>query len=84
MDEQWSFVDNKRNQRWLWYAWEPNLKRGVAHVFGDGSRNTPKKLRALLSPFYIQFYCTDDYAVYDCRPEEKHLNHWKHDQCLEG
>ncbi|WP_366944994.1 IS1 family transposase, partial [Methylobacter sp.] len=20
MDEQWSFVGNKSNQRWLWYA----------------------------------------------------------------
>ncbi len=66
IDEQWSFVGNKKNQRWLWYVWEPNKKRVVAHVFGDRSRKTLKKLLALLSPFTIRFYCTDDYAVYDC------------------
>ncbi|MDC9591571.1 IS1 family transposase, partial [Xenorhabdus sp. XENO-10] len=35
------------------------------HVFGDRSRKTLDKLLALLSPFNIRFYCTDDYAVYD-------------------
>ncbi|WP_345195612.1 IS1 family transposase [Kistimonas scapharcae] len=34
MDEQWSFVGNKKNQRWLFYAWEPRLKRAIAHAFG--------------------------------------------------
>ncbi|WP_083600300.1 IS1 family transposase [Xenorhabdus eapokensis] len=28
---------------------------------------------ALLSPFNIRFYCTDDYGVYDLLPEEGHL-----------
>ncbi len=40
VDEQWSYVGNKKNQRWLWYAWEPRLKRVVAHVFGDRSTAT--------------------------------------------
>ncbi|MDC9623465.1 IS1 family transposase [Xenorhabdus sp. XENO-7] len=73
MDEQGSFVGNKKNQRGLWYAWEPRLKRIVAHVFGDRSRKTLDKLLTLLSPFNIRFYCTDDYAVYDSLPEEEHL-----------
>ncbi|CDH04829.1 transposase (fragment) [Xenorhabdus bovienii str. oregonense] len=30
----WSFVGNKKCQRWLWYAWEPRLKRIIAHAFG--------------------------------------------------
>ncbi|WP_143827617.1 IS1 family transposase [Xenorhabdus bovienii] len=73
IDEQWSFVGNKKNQRWLWYAWEPRLKRIVAHVFGDRSRKTLDKLLTLLSSFTIRFYCTDDYVVYDPLPEEEHL-----------
>ncbi|MDE1485752.1 IS1 family transposase [Xenorhabdus bovienii] len=73
IDEQWSFVGNKQNQRWLWYAWEPRLKRIVSHVFGDRGRNTLDKLLALLSPFNIRFYCTDNYAAYNNLPEEKHL-----------
>ncbi|MBD1229468.1 hypothetical protein IQ211_18060 [Xenorhabdus griffiniae] len=32
-----------------------------------------EKLLELLSSFHIQFYCTGDYAVYDCFPEEEHL-----------
>ncbi|MGL9750838.1 MAG: IS1 family transposase [Symbiopectobacterium sp.] len=23
VDEMWSFVGNKKRQRWRWYAWEP-------------------------------------------------------------
>lgn len=22
MDEQWSYVGHKKQQRWLWYAWQ--------------------------------------------------------------
>ncbi|WP_155272318.1 IS1 family transposase [Xenorhabdus bovienii] len=73
IDEQGSFVGSKKNQRWLWYAWEPRMKRIVAHVFGDRSRKTLDTLLALLSPFKVRFYCTDDYAVYDCLSEEEHL-----------
>ncbi|CDH07493.1 hypothetical protein XBO1_290086 [Xenorhabdus bovienii str. oregonense] len=40
IDEQGSFVGSKKHQRWLWYAWEPRMKRIVAHVFGDRSRKT--------------------------------------------
>ncbi|MCP9267030.1 IS1 family transposase [Xenorhabdus sp. XENO-1] len=83
IDEQWSFVGNKKNQRWLWYAWEPKKKRIVAHVFGDRSQKTLKKLLALLAPFKIKFYCTDDYAVYNCLPAEKHLRGKKFTQRIE-
>ncbi|MGL9736057.1 MAG: IS1 family transposase [Symbiopectobacterium sp.] len=27
------FVGNKKRQRWRWYAWEPRLKRIIAHAF---------------------------------------------------
>ncbi len=83
IDEQWSFVGSKKNQRWLWYAWEPRMKRIVAHVFGDRSRKTLDKLLALLSPFKVRFYCTDDYAVYDCLSEEEHLTGKRFTQRIE-
>ncbi len=28
----WSFIGNKKRQRWLWYAWEPRLKQFDSHV----------------------------------------------------
>lgn len=34
VDEMWSFVGNKKQLRWLWYAWDPRLKRVIAHAFG--------------------------------------------------
>ncbi|PHM70070.1 transposase [Xenorhabdus sp. KJ12.1] len=45
----------------------------MAHVFGDRSQKALKKLLALLAPFKIKFYCTDDYVVYNCLPVEKPL-----------
>lgn len=41
VDEMWSFVGNMKQQRWLWYAWEPRLKRIFAHVFGHRSKKNP-------------------------------------------
>ncbi|MDE1474605.1 hypothetical protein KKJ01_08975 [Xenorhabdus bovienii] len=41
------------------------LKRVVARVFSDRSRETLGKLQqVLLSSFDTRFYCTGDYAAY--------------------
>ncbi len=55
----------------------------MAYVFGDRSRKTLKKLLALLSHFTIRFYCTDDYAVYDCLPKKKRFTGKKFTQRIE-
>ncbi len=34
LDEQWSFVDSKSNQRWLWHAIDHATSRVLAYVFG--------------------------------------------------
>ena len=60
----WSFIGNKKRQRWLWYAWEPRLKRIIAHVFGSRSRKTLCNLLTLLSGFNVAFWCTDGYRAY--------------------
>ena len=59
VDELWSFVGQKKRQRWLWYAFEPRAKRIVAHVFGRRTEQTLKKLFHLLQAVEIQFVCTD-------------------------
>ncbi|CDH04904.1 Insertion element IS1 (fragment) [Xenorhabdus bovienii str. oregonense] len=38
---------------------------------------------ALLASFEIQYYCTDNYAVYDCLPERTHLRGKKFTQRIE-
>lgn len=69
----WSFVGNKRRQRWLWYAWEPRLKCIIAHAFGRRSKKTLRKLLGLLSGFNVAFWCTDNLSAYDMLPNEKHI-----------
>lgn len=54
----WSFIGNKKRQRWLWYAWEPRLKRIIAHVCGSRSKKALGKLLKLLSGFRIASWCT--------------------------
>ena len=70
----WSFIGNKKRQRWLWYAWEPRLKRIIAHIFGSRSKKTLCNLLKRLSGFNIAFWCTDGYRAYnDTLPAAKHI-----------
>lgn len=70
----WSFTGSKKRQRWLWYAWEPRLKRIIAHVFGSRSRKTLRRLLKLLSGFRVAFWCTDGYRAYRSElPDAKHI-----------
>lgn len=69
----WSFVGNKKQQRWSWYAWEPRLKRIIAHTFGRRSKKTFRKLLKLLSGFSVAFWCTDHFSTYDILDKEKHI-----------
>ncbi|WP_086004392.1 IS1 family transposase [Photobacterium marinum] len=74
VDEQWSFVQNKKNQRWLWYTWVPRFKRIIAHAFGRCNEEVLQALLKLLKPFTINFFCTDDFRVYSSNLQaEKHI-----------
>ncbi|WP_410734175.1 IS1 family transposase [Citrobacter portucalensis] len=59
----WYFVGNKRQQRWLWYAWEPSLKRIIAHAFGRRSKKNASPVTGAVVRFscgllvYRQFQC---------------------------
>ncbi|EGW21481.1 IS1 transposase [Methylobacter tundripaludum SV96] len=73
MDEQWSFVGNKSNQRRLWYAVDHATNIVRAYVFGKRTDEVFKELKALLEPFGISRYYTDDWGAY-----ERHLEADKH------
>ena len=73
MDEQWSYVGNKSNQRWLWYAVDHATNTVLAYVFGKRKDVVFKKLKALLEPLGISRYYTDDWGAY-----ERHLETGKH------
>ena len=72
-DEFWSYVGNKKNQRWTWYAVEK--KSGVILAWHNG-RRTNESCRSLmdkLSAFPIARYYTDDWQSYrKYIPSEKH------------
>lgn len=73
-----------KNQRWLWYAWEPRYKRVITHAFGKRDTETFNELQSLLSKFTIPFYCTDNYNVYSANlPREKHIIGKIHTQRIE-
>jgi insertion element IS1 protein InsB len=63
MDEQWAFVDNKSNQRWLWYAVDHATNIVLAYVFDKRKDEVFKALKALLEPFGISRYYTDDWRL---------------------
>jgi insertion element IS1 protein InsB len=73
IDEQWSFVQKKSNQRWIWYAVDHQTNTILAYVFGRRKDEVFKKLKELLEPFNITKYYTDDWGAY-----ERHLEKSKH------
>ena len=73
IDEQWSFVKNKSNQRWIWYAVEHSTNTILAYVFGKRKDVVFKELQALLEPLNIERYYTDDWGAY-----ERHIDTEKH------
>jgi len=82
MDEFWSFVGNKSNQRWTWYAIERNS--GVVLAWHNGKRKDRDflVLWLLLAQFPIARYYTDDWGAYSKYiPASRHYtgkdNTWK-------
>jgi insertion element IS1 protein InsB len=82
MDEFWSFVQNKSNQRWTWYAIE--RKSGCILAWHNGKRRDKDFLIlwCLLQSFSISRYYTDDWGSYSKYiPAEMHRtgkdNTWK-------
>jgi IS1 family transposase len=74
LDEQWSYVREKSNQRWLWHAVDHATNTVLAYVFGRRKDDVFKELKALLEPFNISCYYTDDWGAY-----ERHLDPETHE-----
>jgi insertion element IS1 protein InsB len=47
VDEMWSFVGKKKDQRWLWHAIDHESGRVLAYVFGRRQDEVCLKLKAL-------------------------------------
>ncbi len=84
MDEMWSFVQNKGNQRWLWHTIDHASGCVLAYVFGARKDKVFSQLHALLSPFGIQHFYTDDWGAYERKlPQSQHTISKKNTQKIE-
>ena len=69
VDEMWSFVGKKQEQRWLWHALDHWTGTVLAYVFGRRTDEVFLQLKALLEPFGIRRFHTDYWGAY-ARPLE--------------
>jgi len=54
MDEMWSFVGSKRQQRWLWHAIDHQTGQVLAYVLAPHVDAALLQLQTLLKPFGIE------------------------------
>ena len=84
IDEMWSFVKNKKNQRWLWHAIDHESGKVLAYVFGDRKDKVFVELKSLLMPFGIKHFYTDDWGTYERKiPDHQHTISKSNTQTIE-
>jgi insertion element IS1 protein InsB len=64
VDEMWSFVQSKAQQRWLWHAINHKTGEVLAYVLSDHKDTAFLELKALLKPFGITQFYSDDWGAY--------------------
>ena len=64
VDEMWSFVQSKQQQRWLWHAIDHSTGEVLAYVLSDHQDTAFIALKALLEPFGITQFYTDAWGAY--------------------
>ena len=85
LDEMWSYVSKKANQRWLWHAIDHHTGKVLAYVFGRRHDDVFLRLKALLEPFGITRFYTDGWGAYERHIEpEQHAVGKQHTQKIES
>ncbi|MGI8996948.1 MAG: IS1 family transposase [Pyrinomonadaceae bacterium] len=73
LDEFWSFVGRKANQRWTWYAFDRQRKRVAAYVNGRRTDENCRARSAKLAATAVTAFHSDEWAAYaKTLPAEKH------------
>jgi len=84
MDEMWSYVGSKANQRWLWHAIDRATGTVLAYVLGRRQDEVFLDLKGLLEPFGITRFFTDDWGAYERHLDlETHVIGKRHTQQIE-
>lgn len=64
VDEMWSFVKSKAQQRWLWHAIDHLTGVVLAYAFGTRADEVFLQLQKLLKPFGLVHFYTHAAGVY--------------------
>ena len=64
-DEMWSFVGSKKQQRWLWHAIDHHTGEVLAYGLSNHQDRAFLELKALLEPFGVMHFYTDDWGAYE-------------------
>ena len=64
IDELWSYVARKSNQRWLWYAYERDQKKILAFVIDRRTDDACQRIVRMLSLYTIEHIYTDNWDSY--------------------
>ena len=73
LDEQWSYVESKKNQRWLWLAICHKTSQIVAYCFGKRTHEAFELLLKTLRHFKVVVFFSDDWSSYSKYiPDEYH------------
>ena len=75
VDEQWSFVQNKRQQCWLWYGLDRHTGYIAAFVLGRRTDACCRKLSLKLARCDVQHFATDHWPSYakTLDPQRHHI-----------
>jgi insertion element IS1 protein InsB len=83
LDEMWSFVQKKKNQRWLWLAVNHDNGDIIAYTFGKRQDDVFLEFQKILTPLGFRMYYTDGWGSYDHIPDEHHVVGKKNTQIIE-
>ena len=84
LDEMWSFVFSKQNQRWLWLALDHQTGKILAYTFGKRKDTVFRIFQEILEPFAITMFYTDDWGSYSRNLQsDLHIIGKKHTQTIE-
>jgi insertion element IS1 protein InsB len=73
MDEFWSFVGKKADQRWTWYGFDRERKQVVASVNGRRTDANCRALHEKIKRAKVGVFHTDEWAAYaKILPKKKH------------
>ena len=64
VDEMWSFVEKKRRQSWLWYAYSPKRKQVIGYVRGRRTDAMCQQLLDKLASCQVTRFYTDQWESY--------------------